>query len=89
MEFVTPSQNRPKFNFSVGVINLSGIPVPTGIQVKREKFVNSQGNSNSHGICYTKSKFDFSVGVINPMGIPVPKGIKVKVKKTGEFPREF
>ena len=41
MGFIRPSQNGPKFDFSVGVINPRGIPIPKGIKVESEKFVNS------------------------------------------------
>ena len=41
MGFITSSQNRPKFNFSVGETNPMGIPIPKGIEVKSEKLVNS------------------------------------------------
>ena len=47
MGFITPSQNWPKLNFSVGVINPRGIPIPKGIEVKSEKLVYSHENFNS------------------------------------------
>ena len=39
--FITPSQNRPNFAFSVVLINLRGIGIPKGIKVKSEKMINS------------------------------------------------
>ena len=37
MGFITPSQNRRKFDFSAGEINPKGIPIAKGIEVKSEK----------------------------------------------------
>ena len=54
--YIFQSPNRPKFDFSVRVINPREIPIPKRIKVKSEKLVNSQENSNSHGIYFPKSK---------------------------------
>ena len=60
--FITPSQNRPKFDFLVGVINPEGIPIPKGIKVKIGFLTPSQN----------RPKFKFSVGLINPNGFVTP-----------------
>ena len=59
MGFIFPSQNRPKCEFSVGVIKPKGIAIPMG-------FIFLSKN---------RQKSDFLVGVINPKGITILKGI--------------
>ena len=56
MGFLFPSQNWPKSNSSVGVINPRGSPIPMGIVILSEHLFNSQRYSNSHGNSFPNSK---------------------------------
>ena len=67
MGFITPCQNRPKFDFSIRVTNPRGIPIPQGIKVKSEKLLLLKGIGIPMGFITSehRSRLDFSVGVIN------------------------
>ena len=70
MGFVTPSQNRPKFDFSVSVTIPKGILFPSQ---NRPNFDFSVGVTIPKEILFpsqNRPKFDFSVGVTIPKEIP-------------------
>ena len=77
MRFIFPSQNWSKLNFSIGVINPSGIPIHKGIAAPVQVWLTSGGILIPLGLIFPSQnwpKLGFSVGVINLWGIPIPKG---------------